>query len=128
MADASDSAAAGGAKRAQSGQPLRTTINSGPVSLAGRSLPSWCAPSRPGTGTCVFARCWRGGAWTATARPADLSAPAWSRAQTTHVHLLGFAVLYGATGGLFSVAGTAKKVGVIDPYLARERSTGRVLE
>jgi hypothetical protein len=42
--------------------------------------------------------------------PADrrLSLP--RLAQTTHVHLLGFAVLYGATGGLFSLTGYPRAV------------------
>jgi hypothetical protein len=49
-------------------------------------------------------------------------------AQNTHVYLVVFAAFCGATRGMFSLTGTANKVGVIDSYLARERSIGRVLE
>jgi hypothetical protein len=47
------------------------------------------------------------------AAPADRRMPLPRLAQTTHVHLLGFAVLYGATGGLFSLTGYPRAVRLV---------------
>jgi len=60
-------------------------------------------------------------------RPGRPAEPLLRLARTTHVHLLGFAIRYGDTSRLFSLTGTANKVGVIDPLLGA-REEHRVLE